>query len=115
MFLEHLEKNYFSIDCNQVCSGIAEVRSIANPNINAPKEKRKGKKRGYAGLPIMVCEEAVLNSEDGQELEVNLETGAINNLTTGQTFQAEPLDPFVARIVAAGGIINYIEMEGTLR
>ena len=67
------------------------------------------------GLPIMVCEEAVLNSEDGQELEVNLGTGAINNLTTGQTFQAEPLDPFVARIVAAGGIINYIEMEGTLR
>jgi 3-isopropylmalate/(R)-2-methylmalate dehydratase small subunit len=48
-------------------------------------------------------------------LDVNLETGEIRNLTTGQTFQSEPLDPFVARIVAAGGIINYIEEVGTLR
>jgi 3-isopropylmalate/(R)-2-methylmalate dehydratase small subunit len=61
------------------------------------------------GLPVLVCEEAVLNSEEGQELDVNLETGEIRNLTTDQTFQSEPLDPFVARIVAAGGIINYIE------
>ncbi len=67
------------------------------------------------GLPVLVCEEAVLGAEDGQELDVNLETGAIRNLTTGQTFQSEPLDPFVARIVAAGGIINYIEEVGTLR
>src|SRR6266576_4315117 len=61
------------------------------------------------GLPVLICEEAVLASADGQELDVNLETGTIRNITTGQTFQAEPLDPFVARIVAAGGIINYIE------
>ena len=67
------------------------------------------------GLPVLICEEAVLNTEDGQELDVNLESGEIRNLTTGQTFQSEPLDPFIARIVAAGGIINYIEMEGTLR
>ncbi len=67
------------------------------------------------GLPVLVCEEAALNSEDGQELDVQLETGEIRNRTTGQTFQADPLDPFVARIVQAGGIINYIEQEGTLR
>ncbi len=67
------------------------------------------------GLPVLISEEAVLSSEDGQELDVNLETGEIRNVTTGQTFQSEPLEPFVARIVAAGGIINYIEKEGTLR
>ncbi len=66
------------------------------------------------GLPVMICEEAVVNSEDGQELDVNLETGEIHNLTTGQKFQAEPLDPFVARIVKAGGIINYIAENGQL-
>lgn len=60
------------------------------------------------GLPVLVCDEAVLNSQDGQELEVILESGRIHNLTTGQSFQSEPLDPFIARIVAAGGIINYI-------
>jgi 3-isopropylmalate/(R)-2-methylmalate dehydratase small subunit len=67
------------------------------------------------GLPVLVCEEAVLASADGQRLEVDLARGVIRNLTTEQTFQAEPLDPFVARIVAAGGIIEYIRQEGTLR
>jgi 3-isopropylmalate dehydratase small subunit len=67
------------------------------------------------GLPVLVCEEAVLASSDGQEIEVDLTRGTIHNITTGQTFQSEPLDPFVARIVAAGGIIEYIRQEGTLR
>jgi 3-isopropylmalate/(R)-2-methylmalate dehydratase small subunit len=67
------------------------------------------------GLPVLVCEEAVLASRDGQRIEVNLETGVIHNIDTEQTFQAEPLDPFVARIVEAGGIIEYIRREGSLR
>lgn len=67
------------------------------------------------GLPVLVCEEATLASEGGQEIEVDLASGVIHNLTTDQTFQAEPLDPFVARIAEAGGIINYIRREGTLR
>jgi 3-isopropylmalate/(R)-2-methylmalate dehydratase small subunit len=67
------------------------------------------------GLPVLVCEEAVLASNDGDQIEVNLEQGQIQNLTTGQTFQSEPLDPFVARIVLAGGILEYIRLEGTLR
>src|SRR5207302_10311309 len=52
------------------------------------------------GLPVLICEEAVLASADGQEMEVDLARGIISNRATGQTFQAEPLDPFVARIVA---------------
>ena len=67
------------------------------------------------GLPVLVCEEAVLGSTDGQQIEVNLETGVIQNMATGQRFQAQPLTPFVASIVAAGGIIEYIRREGTLR
>jgi 3-isopropylmalate/(R)-2-methylmalate dehydratase small subunit len=67
------------------------------------------------GLPVLVCEEAVLAGTDGQQIEVDLASGIIRNATTGQTFQAEPLNPFVARIVAAGGIIEYIRQEGTLR
>jgi len=57
----------------------------------------------------------VLASNDGDNIEVNLERGEITNLSTGQTFQSEPLDPFVARIVQAGGILEYIRLEGTLR
>ncbi len=67
------------------------------------------------GLTVLVCEEAVLASAGGQQVEVDLATGIITNVATTQTFQAEPLNPFVARIVAAGGIIEYIRQEGTLR
>ncbi len=67
------------------------------------------------GLPVLVCEEAVLASSDGQRIEVDLNTGVIHNIDLEQTFQAEPLTPFIARIVAAGGIIEYIRQEGTLR
>ena len=67
------------------------------------------------GLPVLVCEEAVLTSAAGQQVEVDLAAGVVHNVTTGQTFQAEPLDPFIARIAAAGGIIEYIRQEGTLR
>ena len=67
------------------------------------------------GLPVLVCEEAVLASAGGQQVELDLATGIITNVATTQTFQAEPLNPFVARIVAAGGIIEYIRQEGTLR
>src|SRR6266704_2906895 len=55
------------------------------------------------GLPVLVCEEAVLASADGQQVTVDLTTGVITNRTLELTFQAEPLNPFVARIVAAGG------------
>ncbi len=67
------------------------------------------------GLPVLICEEAIAASADGQEIEVDLASGIIRNTTTGQTFQAEPLNPFVACIVAAGGIIEYIRQEGTLQ
>ena len=66
------------------------------------------------GLPVLVCEEAVEASQDGQEARVDPQTGVIHNLTTGQTFQAEPLSPFEARIVAAGGIVEYVLQQGTL-
>ena len=67
------------------------------------------------GLPVLICDEAVQASADGQEVEVDLERGRITNVTIGQSFQAEPLNPFVARIVAAGGIVELIRQEGTLR
>jgi 3-isopropylmalate/(R)-2-methylmalate dehydratase small subunit len=67
------------------------------------------------GLPVLVSEEAALASAAGQEVELDLSGGLIRNVTISQTFSTEALSPFVARIVAAGGIIAYIRQEGTLR
>jgi len=57
------------------------------------------------GLPILECEEAVKNTDAGDELEVDLASGVIKNRTKGLTFQAEPFPPFMQRIIDAGGLI----------
>ena len=36
-------------------------------------------------------------------------TGVIENLTTGETYHAQPLPGFVQEIAKAGGLINYIK------
>jgi 3-isopropylmalate dehydratase small subunit len=60
------------------------------------------------GLPILESPEASAGIADGDEVEVDLLTGSIRNLTSGQTYQARPLPAFVLKIAAAGGIINYL-------
>ena len=63
------------------------------------------------GLPILECPAAVEGTDAGQTLEVELETGRIQNLDTGQTFQAEPYPEFMMGIIQAGGLIEYTRKE----
>ena len=58
------------------------------------------------GLPILECPEAVLGISEGDEVDVDLATGQIRNLTSGASFQAQPLPDFVLKIADAGGIVN---------
>lgn len=60
------------------------------------------------GLPILECDEAAKNIEDGDQIEVDFNTGRIVNRTKDQTYQASPLPPFMQEIIAADGLINYI-------
>lgn len=63
------------------------------------------------GLPILECEEAADATQAGDELEVDLQSGIIRNLTNGKTFQAEPFPPFMRSIIDAGGLINDISKK----
>ncbi len=60
------------------------------------------------GLPILECPEAVKGIESGDELEVDIDTGVIKNVTRGTQFKAEPFPPFMRSIMDAGGLIGYI-------
>jgi 3-isopropylmalate/(R)-2-methylmalate dehydratase small subunit len=63
------------------------------------------------GLPILECPEAVMGTDTGQTLEVELETGTIRNLDTGQGFQAATYPPFMMEIISAGGLIEFTRKE----
>jgi len=65
------------------------------------------------GLPILECPEAVTSTSAGQTLEVELETGTIRNLDTGQVFQAALYPSFMMDIISAGGLIEFTRKELT--
>jgi len=61
------------------------------------------------GLPILECPEAAIEIEEGDQVEVDLATGWITNLTNGNSYQAHPLPDFVLKIATAGGIVNFLK------
>ena len=61
------------------------------------------------GLPIMECSEAVAGISQGDEVEVDLATGIIENRTTNMKYQANSFPPFMQDLIRAGGLIPYIE------
>ena len=59
------------------------------------------------GLPLLESIEAVEATDSGDELEIDLSTGTIRNLTKSKTFQAAPYPEFMSGIIKAGGLIEY--------
>ncbi|MBI2305272.1 MAG: 3-isopropylmalate dehydratase small subunit [Chloroflexi bacterium] len=62
------------------------------------------------GLPALECRARHL-FQDGDPVSLNLETGEIRNLRTGQMAQAKPIPPFMMDIIAAGGLMNKIRVS----
>lgn len=60
------------------------------------------------GLPILECP-AALEIAEGDVVEVDLAGGLIHDRTSGKSYQAQPLPPFVLNIVAAGGLVNFLK------
>ena len=60
------------------------------------------------GLPIIECPAAAKAIRDGDEVAVNLDTGVIEDKTTGESFTAAPFPPFIQKIIAVGGIENFV-------
>ena len=58
------------------------------------------------GLPIMEAPDAVDGINDGDKLEVDADAGTIKNLTTGETFSAQPFPPFIKDIIEQGGLVE---------
>lgn len=61
------------------------------------------------GLPILECPEAAKKIRDGDEVEVNFDSGKILDKTLGKTFQAQPFPPFIQNIIEKGGLLNSLK------
>ena len=60
------------------------------------------------GLPIIECPEAAKAISAGDTVEINFDTGVIQDQTTGQTFQGQAFPEFMQKIIANEGYVNWI-------
>jgi 3-isopropylmalate/(R)-2-methylmalate dehydratase small subunit len=63
------------------------------------------------GLPVLECPEAAREAAMGDEIEVDLEQGAIHNITKDRRYVAAAFPPFMEKLIAAGGLVEYIKNQ----
>ena len=62
------------------------------------------------GLPAVACAKAK-RIRPGDDLQVDLESGRIDNRTTGETLACEPVPPFLMTIIRDGGLVPHLEKK----
>ncbi len=60
------------------------------------------------GLPILESPEAAAEIQAGDELEVDLASGVIHNLTQKRSYSAGGFPPFLQEMIDAGGLLPYL-------
>lgn len=61
------------------------------------------------GLPILECEEASNDIDEGNDVSIDFDTGVITNITKNKTYQAVAFPEFMQDIINTGGLIEYIK------
>ncbi|WP_026660129.1 3-isopropylmalate dehydratase small subunit [Butyrivibrio sp. AC2005] len=63
------------------------------------------------GLPIVECEEAAKEINEGDVVSINFDTGVITDETTGKSYQGQAFPPFMQKIIDSEGLVNYINAK----
>ncbi|NMA01057.1 MAG: 3-isopropylmalate dehydratase small subunit [Clostridia bacterium] len=61
------------------------------------------------GLPIFTAPEAVKAISQGEEIVVDSEEGYVEQVKTGQKYEAEKFPSFIQEIIEAGNLLNYVQ------
>lgn len=64
------------------------------------------------GLPLLICRGITKAVEEGDELEVDVSTGRIYNITRSVELRANPIPDFLMEIVESGGLSEYYKKHG---
>ena len=63
------------------------------------------------GLPIFESEEAADKISAGDELEVDMASGLITNITKNETYQAGSVPEFMQNLIKAGGLMESVRSK----
>ena len=65
------------------------------------------------GLPVLICDTDSIN--DGDELEIDLASGMVRDITSGKRFSFGKIPEVMLRILGEGGLIPYIQKHGDFK
>ncbi len=65
------------------------------------------------GLPVLIANTDEI--DEGDELEVDLSSGIIRDVTKGIEIKAKPMPEVMLRILEAGGLVNYVKNYGDIK
>lgn len=60
------------------------------------------------GLPIIECEQAAEDIDEGDNIEVDFDNGTIINTTHKKKYKTKPFPPFIQKIIKAGGLVEAV-------
>jgi 3-isopropylmalate/(R)-2-methylmalate dehydratase small subunit len=63
------------------------------------------------GLAIFESPEAAAAIANGQEISVDMDTGVITDLTTGEKYISQPIPPFMQDLLADGGLMAFVKKQ----
>ena len=63
------------------------------------------------GLPIIECPEASREIEEGDEVEIDFDSGKIYDRTKGTEYLGQAFPPFMQKIIDSEGLLNYINSK----
>ena len=64
------------------------------------------------GLPLLESLEASKAIQDGNQVQVDLTTGEIFDLTQQKKFFSKPIPPFMQELIEDGGLIPHLQKKG---
>ena len=56
------------------------------------------------GLPIIECAEASRDIEDGDQVDIDFDSGIITNVTKGKQYRGQAFPEFMQKLISAGGL-----------
>ncbi len=65
------------------------------------------------GLPVLIANTDEI--DEGDELEVDLSSGIIRDVTKGIEIKAKPMPEVMLKILEAGGLVNYVKNYGDIK
>ena len=63
------------------------------------------------GFPILECPQAADDISEGDQVEVDFDSGIIRNLTKNREYKAQAFPEFLQKMIEANGLVNYVNAK----